>query len=327
VLSSGPDLARSFLLFCAVLLSAFPCSGQESSLQARLNRALAGSSDATTAEDLFRKHDFAGVRNILQRRPPSPELSALQGAVAFVGGDMTGAIESFRKAELSGALRTEDRFTFSMALVRAGQSQKARQLLQALATQAPRTALYPYWLGRIDYDEHRYVEAAGELKQSLAIDPRFVRAWNALGLTFDMQGQTTEATSTLAKAAELNRSQPAPSPWPPHDYGFLLLRSEQLSEAERNLRESLQYDPAFSPGHYHLGRVLEKQGKNEEAIAEYRQAMGEDEQVTDACYSLALLLKKLGREADAAATFAEYRKRKDALAPARDSGPAPPINH
>jgi hypothetical protein len=41
---------------------------------------------------------------------------------------------------------------------------------------------------------------------------------------------------------------------------WMLLRLEKIEPSEKALRESLQYDRSFSQSHYHLGRVLEKQG-------------------------------------------------------------------
>jgi tetratricopeptide (TPR) repeat protein len=59
-----------------------------------------------------------------------------------------------------------------------------------------------------------------------------------------------------------------------------------------------------------LGRVLEKEGRQSEAITEYRSAVTGDTQAADACYSLAMLYRKLHREAEAQAMFAEFRRRK-----------------
>ncbi|MBV9156290.1 MAG: tetratricopeptide repeat protein, partial [Acidobacteriaceae bacterium] len=104
--------------------------------------------------------------------------------------------------------------------------------------------------------------------------------------------------------------QAHPSPWPPHDLGFLLLRMDQLKEAEKSLRESLRYDPHLAQAHYHLGRVLEKEARAAEAIEEYRSAISADPASSNSYYSLALLYRKLHRKSEAAAMFAEYEKRK-----------------
>ena len=88
------------------------------------------------------------------------------------------------------------------------------------------------------------------------------------------------------------------------------MRSEHFEEAEENLREALRYDPKFALGHYHLGRVLEKQDRNDAAIQEYKEAAALDERVPEPLYSLGLLCRREGREAEAERALAEYRRRK-----------------
>jgi tetratricopeptide (TPR) repeat protein len=197
-----------------------------------------------------------------------------------------------------------------MALVKLGDDQGARTLLEDLARKQPDSAIYIYWLGRLDYDQRRYAEALEKLQKAAQLDPRSARIWDSLGLTFDMQGQMEQAREAFEKAVALNRAQAHASPWPPHDLGYLLLRMDQLKDAEEDLREALRYDSQMPQAHYHLGRVLEKEARNAEAVEEYSQAIALDRTSADACYSLAMLYRKLRRDADATAMFLEYRKRK-----------------
>jgi len=92
-----------------------------------------------------------------------------------------------------------------------------------------------------------------------------------------------------------------------------LLRMGKSKDAERELRESLRYDPKLAQAHYHLGRVLEKEGRETEAIDEYLSAVSGDTGSPDACYSLAMLYRKLHRDTEANAMFAEFKRRKQAL--------------
>ena len=128
-----------------------------------------------------------------------------------------------------------------------------------------------------------------------------------------MQGLAEEALPALTKAAELNRKEGRPSPWPPHDLGFFLLRTNRLREAEGLFREALKYDPDMPEAHLHLGRTLEAEGHSEGAIPEYEAAVKLDPTSPDACYPLAMLYKKLHRDSEAEAMFAELKKRKQSL--------------
>jgi tetratricopeptide (TPR) repeat protein len=202
-----------------------------------------------------------------------------------------------------------------MALVNLGDGVGSRKLLNQLFEQHPDRPIYIYWLGKLDYDAHRYEDAAAELQKAVALDPNSSRAWDSLGLTFDMQGLAEQAHEAFEKAVVLNREQTHPSPWPPHNLGYWLLRMNRTQQAEAALRESLRYNPSLAQSHYHLGRTLEKEGRQPEAAHEYLTAVNTDARSADACYSLAILYRKLHRNADADAMFTEYKKRRQELPP------------
>ncbi len=269
----------------------------------------------------LRAKNFAGVQEKLAAirpasKPQRAEVLALSGAVSFLAGSMPRAVADFHEAEKISPAKDADRFTLAMALLKTGGEAEARGVLKSLATGHPSTAIYWYWLGRIDYFERRYSEAVGNLQQAVDLDPKAARAWDSLGLAWDMQGRMDQARGFFERAVTLNREQAQPSPWPPHNLGYLLLRMSDPAGAERALRESLRYDPTLARTHYYLARVLEKEDRVNDAIAEYQRAIAGDSTSADACYSLALLFRKLHSEAAASAMFAEYRKRRSTEAPA-----------
>jgi tetratricopeptide (TPR) repeat protein len=305
---------RFTALFCLITAAA---AAQTGDIYQRLRTALGPAGESAVSE-LSRKN-FAAVARMLSSSGTSDdssraEIASLQGAVAFLAGDMKAALLYFDRAAQIKPLADADAFTRAMALVELKDDQQAHLALAALAQKYPRRALYIYWLGRLDYDQHRYEDAVQELSKAVELDPQSARAWDSLGLAFDMQGKVEEARDAFQKAVTLNRSEPKPSPWPAHDFGSLMLRANRLPEAEAALRESLHYDPNLAPAHYHLARTLEREGKDQDALSEYRLAVNRDPTSTDACYSLALLYRKLHRDQDAEAMFAEYKKRKQASA-------------
>jgi tetratricopeptide (TPR) repeat protein len=279
---------------------------------------LAPSGQGEIAALALTQKNFTQVQQMLAQAKASneaarAELLALQGAVDFLEGKMAAAAEAFREAAALAALKDNDSFTFAMALVNLGDDTQARALLAGLAQKHPDRVIYLYWLGRLDYNQRRYEEAVEKLGKAAELDPRSARVWDSLGLAYDMQGRMEQALGAFQKAASLNREQAQPSPWPPHDLGYLLLRMERSQEAEAALRESLGYNPKLAQAHCHLGRVLEKEGRETEAIDEYLRAVSRDPASPDACYSLAMLYRKLHRDAEANTMFAEFKKRKQRL--------------
>ena len=243
----------------------------------------------------------------------SPAGQALLGAIEFLNGRMTQAVEAFRKSDANAAIDEHDRFTLAMALVDLGDTTGSRAELVRLNRAHPDQPLYLYWLARLDYGQRLYDDAVEKFRKVTSMDPTSVRGFDNLGLSYDMAGLTSEAQEAFAKAVALNRKLPHPSAWPPHNLGYLQLRLEQFEAAEQNLREALQYDPKFAMAHYHLGRALENLGRADPAIEEYKSAAAMDEKLAVPLYNLGLLYKKKGREAEAAAALAEYRRRKAAV--------------
>ncbi len=283
----------------------------------RIREALASSGQGEQAVQALKDKRFAQVESILAQSKAGSaaaeaELLSLRAAVEFLDGKMAKSAATFREAGNLAPLRDGDTFTLAMALVKLRDDAEARAILVSLAAKHPDRSLYPYWLGRLDYDQRRYKEAVEKLQNAAQLDPRSPRIWDSLGLALDMQGEMEQAREKFEKAASLNRSLPHPSPWPPQDLGYLLLRMDRLPDAEANLREALRYDAQLPEAHYHLGRVLEKQGRDPEAIEEYSRAIALDTTSPEACYSLGTLYRKLHRNAEAAAMFSEYKKRKDA---------------
>ena len=293
-----------------LLLAAVPLLAQRpGALAERIRNAPLPVDQRQALDSAFSTKDFARIESILSPEPGA-ELQALLGALDFVGGRMNQAVDAFRRSEALKPLDDHDRFTLAMALVNLGDVKGSRAELTRLNQSHPDQAIYLYWLARLDYGQRLYDEAVEKLNKVIRLDPNSVRGYDNLGLSFDMMGLTDEAQNAFAKAVELNRKVAAPSPWPPHNLGYLLLRLQRFHEAEENLREALKYDPQFALAHYHLGRVLESEGQDDGAISEYKAAAALDPKIAEPLYSLGRLYLRHGRNAEAESVLAEYKKRK-----------------
>ena len=250
----------------------------------------------------------------------SPELLRLLGGVSFRLGNFLNAAVALKKAERLAPLDERSRFTLAMSYVVLGRHEWARPELRALAARAPANALYPYWTARLDYEAGRYADAVSGLQQAIAIEPRFVKAHDNLGLCYEALGRYPEAMASHDQAVRLNRASPSPSAWPPHNLGLLLTRLDRPTEAEPLFREALRYDAGFAPAHYQLGVTLEKLGRVAEATAALQQAARLDPKYPDPHYALARIHRRQGRVADADRALAVFQRLKDERGKA---GPAP----
>jgi tetratricopeptide (TPR) repeat protein len=301
-----------FFLACAPLFAQQP-----DDLLARVRASHLPEEQRNLLAASFSAKNYARMEEILERQaaaagaaPLAAEFHAMAGNAAFLNGRMDRAILAFRQADSQAPLGETDRFMMAMALANLGDTKAAREQLLRVNNSHPDRPLYLYWLAKVDYFDRRYLEAVEKLKRVIVLDPASARGYDSLGLAYDMLGRSDEAREALLKAVDLNRKLPNPSAWPPHNLGYLLLRLREPKEAENALRESLKYDPRFATAHYHLGRTLEAEDRDNEAIDEYRVAISLDPALIEPIYSLGLLYRRHNRLAEADAAFAEYKKRK-----------------
>jgi Flp pilus assembly protein TadD len=130
------------------------------------------------------------------------------------------------------------------------------------------------------------------------INPKFVFGWFNLGNALQKVGRTSEAEAAWRKATEL---EPGMAPaW--NNLAGMALERGDLEEAER-LSEKAIAAGGGGPSAVTLGRILDAQGKTEEAVAAYRRAASAGPQSSVALNNLGSVLERTGRLDEAAAAF------------------------
>jgi tetratricopeptide (TPR) repeat protein len=254
-------------------------------------------------EDAVGRHDFKRAETILveesKRDPNSPEAAKLlqiAGSLFFLDGQYLDAAIAWKRAEAIAPLDARSRFTLAMTYIRLGRSDWARRELEKLSTAEPASPLYLYWLARLDYDAQSYAAAIARLRKVIALDSGMMRAYDLLGLCYDYLGQFDKAIESYAHAVELNRLQAKPSPWPLLDMSISLVALNRLEEAQKNLREALNYNARLPQVHYQLGRILEMQQQDPAAIESLNQAVALDSTYAEPHYMLGRAYQKLGED-------------------------------
>ena len=224
------------------------------------------------------------------------KLLVTAAGIFFLDGKYLNAAIAWKKAEAIAPLDDRSRFTLAMAYVKLDRRDWARPELEKLAAAQPRSPLYLYWLGRLDYDARNYASAIERLQKVTEFDPKMMRAYDNLWLCYDYLGKFDEAIKHYNRAVELNQLQPKPSPWPHLDLAVSLMSLNRLSEAEKNLRQAISYDPQLPQAHYQLGRVLEMQGQYDAAVQALGQAASLDPAYPEPHYLLGRIYHRLGNE-------------------------------
>ena len=243
------------------------------------------------------------------KHPSSAALFVFAGRVFFLDHKYSKSVIAFSRAEKLAALSEPDRFTLAMAFLAIERQDWAKLQLEKLRADHPESALYVYWLGKLDFDQQNLAGAVEKFETAILLDPMFVRAHDMLGVSKEIGGKEIEATLHHERAVHLNRSSAAPSPWPPLNYGTMLVRTGDLEHAESLLREAVRYDSTLAEAHYQLGSCLERKHQYEEARSEYRRSLDLNPAAPAPWYALARTLRMEGRSAEADQAAAEFKKR------------------
>lgn len=280
-------------------------------LQSRLQPAI-----RSQVEQALKSRDYPRAEVLLaheiERDSKRPDLLKLLGHVFFLDGRYLNCAVAMKKADALEGLDESGRFLLAMSYIRLGRREWSRPELLKLEQNHPDKALYPYWMGRLEYLDQRFQAAVVRFRQALKLDPRFVRAWDNLGLAYEALGQQEEALHAYQEANRLNRESPVASSWPSLNLGSLMLKLDRLSESETYLRESLKYDPKFAKAHYQLAVLLEKRGKLEDAVAQLKQSAAFDPAYAEPHYALNRIYRKQGQLQNAQAALEEFQKLKKA---------------
>ena len=260
-------------------------------------------------------HDYITAEKLLlaeidrdSHSPRAARLLAYAGAVYFRNQDFMNAAIAWKKSEAIAPLDANLKFCMAMAFIRISHPDWARTVLQSLAAQDQKQALYPYWLGRLSYDGHEYEKAIQHFKRAIQLDPRMARAYDNLGLCDYYENQNELAILNYDKAIELDRNSPHPSPWPYLNLAIAQQFLNRLADAERNLREAIRLDPLLTKAHFQLGTVLEDTARPEEALKELGEAARLDSGYPEPHMAMARILHKVGQEADAKKEVEIYRQ-------------------
>jgi tetratricopeptide (TPR) repeat protein len=270
--------------------------------------------DRTILRDATKSRNYARAETLLaeeiDRNPKSQVLLTAVGGIFFQDGKYLNCAIAMKKAEALAPLPARDRFTLALSYIIMNHRDWARPELEALAKTDPRNPLYPYWLGRIDYDAMKYSAAAANLQKALHLQPTFMKAYDNLGLVYEALGQYDNAIDVYQQAIDMNRSARLPSPWPPLNLGTLLVKLGKLGEAETCLQESLKYDPRFPKAHYEMGVLLEKENKDDAACQELLTAERNDPTYPEPHYLLGRIYTRQGRKPEADAEWQTFQKLK-----------------
>ncbi len=325
---------RRIITIALWLIVASGCCAQDSPAEIHrdydLSRLELSPEHRSQVEAALQQKDYKTAERILVQEaeldPKSPRAARLlefSGGLFFLDAQYGNSVIAWKKAEAIAPLDERTRFTLAMAYIEVNRRSWARSELDKLSLAHPDNALYLYWLSRIDYDDQKYSEAIARLQRIVELDPNMVRSHDLLGLCYDYTGHFDQALASFSRAVELNRVQAKPSPWPPLDMAVTQMELNQLANAEKGLREAITYNPKLPQAQYQLGRVLDKEGKVEQAIQALKTSAALDAAYADPHYLLGRMYQKVGKNDLAKNEILQFQRLKQAADSGSQRIPAP----
>jgi tetratricopeptide (TPR) repeat protein len=253
------------------------------------------------------------LADAIARQPSSRQLLTQIASIFMIDRKPLNAAIALKKAEALAPLDSRERLQLALAYIAMKRGDWARPELERLATAGPGDVTPTYWLARLDYDAGQYASAIRRLKEVVAREPAFARAYDNLGLCYEALNEPDEAVAHYREAVKLNRNDmKRASAWPALNLGILLRTRGELDEAESLFREALTIELRFAPAQYQLAVVLEERGLLDEAVKALRQATSIDPAYPEAYYALSRICRRQGRTAEADAALATFKRLHDA---------------
>lgn len=226
------------------------------------------------------------VEQYLLKQPDNPEAWRLKGDVSYLLGNDTAAEQAFLSA-----LRINPQFDEAH-----------------------------YSLGRLYYQQSRYEAAIQQFQKVLALRPASYKAYDNLGLCLEHLGKPDQAIRHFLKAIEMVDKEAPAYDWPYANLANLLLnRAEKPADNKTAFdlaAEAAQRNPNSARNYYLAAKALTRLDQSEKSLRWLRRSIELDPEYPEPHYLLAQQLRKQGKSEEAQAEFARFKLLRD-KAPAK----------
>lgn len=179
--------------------------------------------------------------------------------------------------------------------------------LKALAID-PRNTQARYALGRVYYQQSRHVNAIKQFDKVLEIEPKFFKAHDNLGLCFEHTGDNQAAIRHYLKAIDLVHKDVPDYDWPYANLANLLINLADYKQAFNLAVEAAQRNPGSSRNFYLAAKALVKLDQSEKSLRWLERSIALDPNYPEPRYLLARVLQQQGKRDEAAKEFARFRE-------------------
>lgn len=215
-------------------------------------------------------NEFNEVLNTPSTDQEKAQALTYLGIIEDERGNFTKAVEFYRRAlkyDASSAI------TFRNIAITYRRMKQLPEALEAAAKAAElqKSAANLILKGNIYYEMRKYGEALDAYKAALSLEPDNASALYNTGQVYLKRGDEPLAIEYFRKATESDRSGKI-AYLAQSRLGIIFLDRGDYPLAEQYLRNAVNMNRNEALDHYNLGIVLLRQGKNDEALAEFLRA-------------------------------------------------------
>ena len=206
-------------------------------------------------------------RRGLKLAPDNVELRNALGWTLFQEGKTAAAVMEYNRALKADPNHAKTHNNLALALVELGQLDDAAKHFQRSLELDPRAEIYSD-LGFVMARLGNPEEALADYQKALELDPKCASAHYNLAVASVQEGKLAEAESHYRQAL-LGK----PSAETHNGLGYVLARQGRADEAVAEFRKAIEADAKFTPAYNNLARALAQQGKLDEAQKYYERAL------------------------------------------------------
>ncbi len=173
-------------------------------------------------------------------------------------------------------------------------------------------------MGTVEREAGNFAEAKGYFERAIALNGKFVEAFQSLGICYGKLGEFDKAVDAFRKAIELNPDYPSPY----FSLGVAYFRKGMLNAARDAILEGLKRNPNDFNARTNLGAIYEQGGYPGMAVTVLQEVVKVDRNNARAFYNLGVALEKTKRVKEAVEAYENaarlnYSNREEALRRAR----------
>ena len=309
------DQSIWFRLFLAVAISLL----SSSFLLAQSNQPIVQLSDNSLRKTIQKLLDAGQIEEAEERvkqevaaRGETPESLFLEGMVLFKRKQFA---ESMQRVERSLALRQNDPEVYKLLAFNAvllNRLDVVETALKKALELAPEDPVARFHQGLLYYTTNRFSLAEREFQRVTQLSPKYMKAYDLLGLAQEELEDDAVVLRTYQQAVELTEQQNLKDESAYlHLAKFLWLRN-RFEESLPAARRAIELNPKSAEAQYVLGRSLDKLGQDVEAERALKRSIEIDPNYGESYYLLSRIYLRQGNEEEATRFMKIFEKSKTA---------------